>query len=212
MVLGERWVQKRHFDGLPKLDDLEILKEELGDLKDGEIIFRAEFLSVDPYQRAHRLPEGTKFPITMMGSVVAKVIESKSPDYPVGCRIITYAGWVKVGKIATKGGPDMLPLMKAIDIGSLSPSLLLGACGMPGNTAYFGFLEICEPKAGETVVVNGAAGAVGSLVGQIAKIKGCRVIGYAGTDDKVKWLKELGFDEAFNYKKVGGYSCSLSSC
>ena len=74
---------------------------------------------------------------------------------------------------------------------------------MPGNTAYFGFLELCQPKAGETVVVNGAAGAVGSLVGQIAKIKGCKVIGYAGTDAKVEWLKkDLGFDHAFNYKKV----------
>lgn len=72
---------------------------------------------------------------------------------------------------------------------------------MPGNTAYFGLLEICNPKAGETVVVNGAAGAVGSLVGQIAKIKGCRVIGFAGSDEKVAWLKnECGFDFAFNYK------------
>lgn len=71
------------------------------------------------------------------------------------------------------------------------------------NTAYFGFLEICEPKAGDVVVVSGAAGSVGSLVGQIAKIKGCYVIGYAGDDDKVRWLtKELGFDRAFNYKKV----------
>jgi prostaglandin reductase 1 len=92
--------------------------------------------------------------------------------------------------------------MRAPEIG-LPNSELLGACGMPGNTAYFGFLELCQPKSGETVVVNGAAGAVGSLVGQIAKIKGCKVIGYAGSDDKVKWLKEeLGFDHAFNYKKV----------
>jgi len=73
---------------------------------------------------------------------------------------------------------------------------------MPGNTAYFGFLEICKPKFGETVVVSGAAGAVGSLVGQIAKIKGCNVIGYAGSDEKVQWLKDLGFDHAFNYKKI----------
>ena len=84
----------------------------------------------------------------------------------------------------------------------IKSSDLLGACGMPGATAYFGLLELCQPKAGETVLVNGAAGAVGSLVGQIAKIKGCTVIGYAGTDEKVAWLKELGFDHAFNYKKV----------
>merc|ERR1711973_721575 len=75
------------------------------------------------------------------------------------------------------------------------------AIGMPGNTAYFGFLEICQPKPGDVVVISGAAGAVGSLVGQIAKIKGCYVIGFAGHDDKVKWLvEELGFDKAYNYK------------
>merc|ERR1719278_2231879 len=84
----------------------------------------------------------------------------------------------------------------------LSKSLLIGSCGMPGNTAYFGLLEICKPKAGETVVVSGAAGAVGSLVGQIAKIKGCNVVGFAGSDEKCNWLRSIGFDHAFNYKKT----------
>ncbi|XP_070551370.1 putative NADP-dependent oxidoreductase YfmJ [Ptychodera flava] len=78
----------------------------------------------------------------------------------------------------------------------------MGVLGMVGMTAYFGFVDICQPKEGETVVVNGAAGAVGSLVGQIAKIKGCRVIGFAGSDDKVEYVKSLGFDEAFNYKTI----------
>merc|ERR550519_1627643 len=141
-------------------------------------------------------------PFTMIGSSVTEVEESKHPSYPKGSTIIIYAGWVERGIV----NPDEMGsgrIRKAADMGSLSKSLLLGACGMPGNTAYFGLLEICRPKAGETVVVSGAAGAVGSLVGQIAKIKGCKVIGYAGTDEKCKWLKELGFDEAFNYKKVG---------
>ena len=97
----------------------------------------------------------------------------------------------------------LLPgIVVAPDIGKLDKSLLLGACGMPGNTAYFGLLELCQPKAGETIVVTGAAGAVGSLVGQIAKIRGCRVIGYAGSEEKIKFLKNIGFDEAFNYKTV----------
>ena len=102
-----------------------------------------------------------------------------------------------VGSSATKMGR----IMAVPELG-VSKSLLLGACGMPGNTAYFGLLELCRPRSGETVVVSGAAGAVGSLVGQIAKLRGCRVIGFAGSDAKCAWLKEIGFDEAFNYKKV----------
>merc|ERR1719361_2034370 len=149
-------------------------------------------------------------PYTMIGQNVAKIIESKDPEYPKDSIVLTKSGWVKTGIVQTSGSlggfgikanqlvdkvPDLPP--------GVSPSLLLGACGMPGNTAYFGFLEICQPKAGETVVVNGAAGAVGSLVGQIAKIKGCHVIGFAGTDDKCQTLlKKYGFDKAYNYKKI----------
>merc|ERR1712183_1227108 len=139
-------------------------------------------------------------PFTMIGSSVAVVEESKHSSFPKGSTIIIYAGWVERG-IANPDEMGSGRIRKAADMGSLSKSLLLGACGMPGNTAYFGLLEICKPKAGETVVVSGAAGAVGSLVGQIAKIKGCKVIGYAGTDEKCAWLKGLGFDFAFNYKK-----------
>merc|ERR1712001_496569 len=147
-------------------------------------------------------------PYTMIGQNVAKIIESKDPEYPKDSIVLTKSGWVKTGIVQTSGSlggfgikanqlvdkvPDLPP--------GLSQSLLLGVCGMPGCTAYFGFLEICQPKSGETVVVNGAAGAVGSLVGQIAKIKGCHVIGFAGSDEKCEWLtKELGFDKAYNYK------------
>merc|ERR550525_2286509 len=148
-------------------------------------------------------------PFTMIGSSVAEVEESKHPNFPVGTTIVIMAGWVERGIVdpdkmnKDSPGGTLGGVMPAPDLpGGLSKSLLIGSCGMPGNTAYFGLLEICQPKAGETVVVSGAAGAVGSLVGQIAKIKDCTVIGYAGTDDKVEWLKQLGFDYAFNYKKV----------
>merc|ERR1719245_345441 len=148
-------------------------------------------------------------PMTMIGGALYKVLQSKNKDFPEGSQIMSMIGWVDVGildpmaKSSAPGSEGTVMTRPAPSIGTLSPSLLLGALGMPGATAYFGLLEICQPKAGETVVVNGAAGAVGSLVGQIAKIKGCKVIGYAGTDAKVEWLKkDLGFDHAFNYKKV----------
>merc|ERR1719400_1276455 len=146
-------------------------------------------------------------PFTMIGSSVAVVEETRNPKFTVGQTIIILAGWVERGVVnPDKMGKDspgntLGGIMPAPDLGQLSKSLLLGSCGMPGNTAYFGLLELCQPKQGETVVVSGAAGAVGSLVGQIAKIKGCKVIGFAGTDEKCDWLtKELGFDKAYNYK------------
>ncbi|KMQ86774.1 prostaglandin reductase 1-like protein [Lasius niger] len=140
----------------------------------------------------------------MIGSQVAKIVESKNPNYPVGKRIVGYLGWrthtIINPKIIDetnmiKQKPYILP-----DIGDLSPSLGLGVLGMPGNTAYFGLMEICKPKSGETIVISGAAGAVGSHVGQIAKNLGLTVIGICGSDEKCKWLKELGFDATINYK------------
>merc|ERR1711892_1301858 len=130
-------------------------------------------------------------PFTMIGGAVGVVEKSKDPEFPEGCTIVHTSGWVERGVVNPK------------NMGKLSKSILLGVCGMPGNTAYFGLTEICEAKKGDTVVVSGAAGAVGNLVGQIAKNIGCRVIGFAGTEEKCAWLKTIGFDDAFNYKKCG---------
>jgi len=192
---------KNHFNGHPKPEDFELVEEELPPLGDGEIQFRSLFLSVDPYMRPYVGKLAKSFPFPMIGSNVAVVEESTNPDFPKGCTILTSTGWVERG--VANPSDKMKRIHKTPELGPLSKSHLLGACGMPGNTAYFGLLEICRPIKGETVVVSGAAGAVGSLVGQIAKIKGCTVIGFAGTDDKCDWLKELGFDHVFNYKKSG---------
>lgn len=205
MVKAKKYVIVKHFVDEPKPTDLQLVEEELPSIRNGEFLVEAEYFSVDPYMRPYvqRFPVG----ITMIGSQIAKIVESKCPNFPVGKRIIAYLGWrthtiVNVqnsSELDIIGGkPQLLP-----DIGDLSPSLCLGALGMPGNTAYFGFLEICKPKPGETLVVSGAAGAVGSHVGQIAKhVIGLTVIGIAGSEEKCKWLvDELGFDFAINYKK-----------
>lgn len=202
MVTCKKYVLVKHFQGEPKPTDLKIVEEELPAIKENEILVEAEYLSVDPYMRPYvaRYPAG----ITMIGSQVAKIIESNSPNYPVGKRVVGSLGWRTHTIINVKDQKkDMLNSVPYIlpEIGDLPSSLGLGVLGMPGNTAYFGLLDICKPKAGEILVVSGAAGAVGSLVGQIGKIKGLTVIGIAGSDDKCEWLKkECNFDHTINYK------------
>ncbi|XP_011870865.1 PREDICTED: prostaglandin reductase 1-like isoform X1 [Vollenhovia emeryi] len=203
MVKARKYVVVNHFVNEAKPTDLKLVEEELPPLQNGEYLAEAEYLSVDPYMR----PYLQKFPvgITMIGSQVAKIVESKNPDFPVGKRIVGNLGWrthtiVKPNTVdaAFESTPYILP-----DLGNLPPSLGLGMLGMPGNTAYFGLLELCKPKPGETIVVSGAAGAVGSHVGQIAKNLGLTVIGICGSDEKCKWLtEEMGFDTAINYKTM----------
>lgn len=206
MVAGKKYVLSKHFDGEPKEGDLSLVEFEVPPVKDGDILLEAEYFSVDPYMRAYssRLPLG----VTMIGGQVAKIIESKNPKWPVGKRVVGTFGWITHSVLNPDtteqllGKPYLLP-----DLGDLPASLGLGVLGMPGNTAYFGFLEICKPKTGETLVVTGAAGAFGSHVGQIGKILGLKVIGIAGTDEKCKWIvNELGFDHAINYKTQDVYT------
>ncbi|XP_002731696.1 prostaglandin reductase 1-like [Saccoglossus kowalevskii] len=201
MVKAKKFILAKHFDGFPKNSDLKLLEEELPELQDGQFLLEAIYLSVDPYMRPYSrrlLKEGD----VMLGQQLAKVIQSRNTNYATGSHVLTTnkVGWRS--HTISRGGQDdiesqlehypaQIPLCKA-----------MGILGMVGMTSYFGFIDICTPKEGETVVVNGAAGAVGSIVGQIAKIKGCRVIGFAGSDNKVKYLKDLGFDEAFNYKTI----------
>ncbi|XP_077904078.1 prostaglandin reductase 1 [Ictidomys tridecemlineatus] len=196
MVLAKRWTLKKHFSGSPTNSDFELKTAELPPLKNGEVLLEALFLSVDPYMRiaSRKLKEGD----LMMGEQVARVVESKNSAFPKGTLVRAYLGWATHSISDGKGleklptdWPDSLPL-----------SLALGTVGMPGLTAYFGLLDICGVKGGETVMVNAAAGAVGSVVGQIAKLKGCKVVGAAGSDEKIAFLKKVGFDVAFNYKTV----------
>ncbi|CAE1256473.1 PTGR1 [Acanthosepion pharaonis] len=195
MVIAKKWILSKYFEGKPKPSDIQLKTEELPEtLNDGEILCEAVWLTVDPYMRfVHRLiKEGD----VMFGSQVARVLKSNNSKYPEGTYVLGKMGWCTHSIVSNESQVKKLP-----EMGDLPLSLALGIMGMPGMTAYFGFLEKCEPKAGEIVLVNGAAGAVGSAVGQIAKIKECKVIAFAGTAEKCTWLKEeLGFDHVFNYK------------
>jgi len=191
--------------GMPKESDFNLVESPAPKPGEGEVLLRTMYLSVDPYMRGRI--SGVKSyaaPVeigqVMVGGTVGKVVESNHADYHPGDIVEGYWGWqeyaVSNGQGLRKLDPTLAPVSTA-----------LGVLGMPGMTAYFGFLDICQPKEGETVLVSGAAGAVGSLVGQIAKIKGCRVVGIAGADDKVEHITaDLGFDAAFNYKTVDDYS------
>ncbi|KAL0841462.1 hypothetical protein ABMA28_015144 [Loxostege sticticalis] len=205
MVKARKYVVKQAFKGKPKREDFEIVEYELPPLKDGEILIKAEWIGVDPYQRA--TAHYMKVPYDQFGYQVGLVVESKNHKYPKGTKVVSFEGWRDYSIVNADAPPVYLnfnnTFYKLPNLQGLPESLGVGAIGMPGVSAYFGFLDVCKPKAGEVVAVSGAAGACGSIVGQIAKIKGCKVIGFAGSDEKVKRLEtELGFDKAFNYKTV----------
>lgn len=185
--------------GIPVLENFDTKDFELAEIKDNEVLLEAMYFSVDPYMRG-RMNDAKSYappfeigkPIT--GGVIAKVIKSNIGNFKENDIVTGNLPWQQ-HCIATATS-----LLK-IDTSIAPASYYLGILGMPGLTAYFGLMHIGKPKAGETVVVSGAAGAVGLVVGQIAKIQGCRVVGITGTDEKVKLLKEaFGFDEVINYK------------
>ncbi|KAG7461977.1 hypothetical protein MATL_G00196790 [Megalops atlanticus] len=206
VVQAKTWVLRQHFEGFPKDSDFELRVEQLPEPKDGEVLLEAVFLSVDPYMRPYsrvRMKEGD----VMIGTQVAKVIQSNNSSYPVGSYVVARSGW-RTHTVCD--GAELVRLLS--DWPKDCPmSLALGSIGMPGLTALYGLEEVCQIKPGETLLVNAAAGAVGSVVGQIAKIKGCKVVGSAGSDAKVAYLKELGFDHVFNYKTTASLEDALKT-
>jgi NADPH-dependent curcumin reductase CurA len=185
--------------GMPKRSDWKFTEEPVREPGDGEVVVKILYISLDPAMRGW-MNEGRSYiePVgigdVMRAGAVGRVIASKNPGFAVGDFVYGGLGVqeyaVANGKSLTKVDPKLAPL-----------PVYLGTLGAPGMTAYFGLLDVGQPKAGETVVVSGAAGAVGTVVGQIAKIKGCRVIGIAGGAEKCQYLvKELGFDAAIDYK------------
>ena len=184
--------------GTPQLSDFKSIEEKMPEIMQGEVLLKTLFVSVDPYLRGRMSDAESYVPPfelnkPVSSGIVAEVVESKNDNFKKGDFVSNLLEWkeyqVSTGEGLQKLDPSLQPL-----------SVYLGIVGMTGMTAYMGLTKIGKPKAGETIVVSGAAGAVGSVVGQIGKILGCRVIGIAGSDDKVEMLKsKFGFDEAINY-------------
>ena len=196
--------------GLPKESDFRLVEALVPEPGAGEFLVRAVYLSLDPYMRG-RMSDARSYvpPVAlgevMEGGVVGEVVRSNHERYRVGDVVEGRLGWQEYAVSAGKG-------VRRIDPGIAPISTALGVLGMPGLTAYFGLLEVGQPKAGETVVVSAASGAVGGLVGQIAKLKGCRAVGLAGSDAKVDYLvRELGYDTGINYRTASDLDAALVS-
>lgn len=176
---------------------------------DGELLIRNHYLSLDPYMRG-RMDDGRSYAANvqlgevMVGGTVGEVVESKNPKFKTGDMVGGAFGWQEYGLSDGKG-------LSRIDTKIAPASWYLGVLGMPGVTAWIGLLDICQPKAGETVVVSAASGAVGSVVGQLARIAGCRVVGIAGGPEKCGYcVNDLGFDACVDYK-ADGWKKALSA-
>ena len=188
--------------GLPGADTFEFKESPIAPPGENEIQIRVIYASLDPAMRGWMMDQKSYVPPVGIGEVMRAgalgvVTASNDPNFAVGDHVI---GMLGIQQVAT-GTRKALNLQKAQGVGSVPLPRLLGALGMPGMTAYFGLLEVGKPVEGDTVVVSGAAGAVGSVVGQIAKIKGCRAVGIAGGPDKCKMVvEELGFDACIDYK------------
>lgn len=202
MPLSSREVRlKSRPVGTPVSDNFEVATVSLADPGAGQVLVRNLWMSVDPYMRGRMYDRESYVPPfqigeALQGGAVGEVVASGDPAFKPGDLVESMFGW-REGVLAPAGALQKLPAS------NVPPQSYLGVLGMPGMTAYTGFLNIGEPKPGETVFVSGAAGAVGSLVAQIAKIKGCAVVGSVGSDDKAAWLKSAGVDQVVNYKTCG---------
>lgn len=189
--------------GEASVDNFRLQAVDLPPLAEGQVLVRHHYLSLDPYMRmrmndakSYAAPQALGAP--MIGGTVGEVVESKSPKFAVGDKVVGMGGWQQFS-IVDVSQPGTL---RKVDTSRVPLSAYLGAVGMPGVTAWVGLVHLIEPKAGETIVVDAASGAVGSAVGQLAKARGCRAIGIAGGADKCAYVtEELGFDACIDYKQ-----------
>lgn len=202
MNINRQWLLASRPDGMVSEANFEYVETPIPEIEEGQVLVRNLYLSFDPTQRGWMTDRESYLPPVEIGAPmragsVGQITTSRHPDYSVGDLVQTTGCWQDYVVAAPGQGPLGLTVLPA----NVSPEMMLSVFGITGLTAYFGLLDIGDPKPGETVLVSGAAGATGSVVGQIAKIKGCRVIGIAGGEKKCAWLKqEGGFDDVIDYK------------
>jgi NADPH-dependent curcumin reductase CurA len=200
--MNRQWRLARRPIGISKTTDFELTDAPIPSLQEGEALVRTELLSMDPTNRIWLYEQSTYFPPQELGEIVrgigiGTVVDSKMEALKKGSKIISLLGWQDYKIIS--GNDSWTPV---IELPGVPLTWNFGPFGMHGITAYFGLLDVGKPKTGETILISGAAGAVGSLVGQIGKIHGCRVVGIAGSDEKCNWItRDLGFDRAINYRE-----------
>jgi NADPH-dependent curcumin reductase CurA len=202
-TINKQWHLVSRPSGEPTPDNFKLVEAPVPELQDGQLLVRNHFMSLDPYMRG-RMNDGKSYadpqPLNavMQGGTAGEVVASKNDAFKAGDKVVGFGGWqqyVVVGE-AQRG------MLRKVDTTHVPLSAYLGCVGMPGVTAWYGLMKIIAPKAGETIVVSAASGAVGSVVGQLAKGLGCRVVGLAGGPDKCKAVTdELGFDACIDYKQ-----------
>jgi NADPH-dependent curcumin reductase CurA len=196
--------------GVPAATDFELADSALAAPGDGEVLVHNKYMSVDPYMRGRMYDRPSYVPPfaigeALQGGAVGVVVESKSDKLKAGDIVMSMFGW-REAYVAPAAALEKLDVPSGIPM-----EAFLGVLGMPGLTAWAGLLQIGKPKPGDTVFVSGAAGAVGSIVAQVAKLKGCTVVATAGNDEKCEWLKGLGIDHVINYRTCGNLLAAVQA-
>ena len=200
---NRQWKLANRPTGLITPDVLQLSASPLPAISEGQALARVKYLSIDPTMRVWMADVAQYMPPVQIGEVMrafgfAEIVESRHPDYKKGDKV---SGLTGLQEYVLISGDEKRGFQKVPSIPFLSDINFLNLLGINGLTAYFGLLEVGKPQSGETLVVSAAAGATGSIVGQLGKIQGCRVVGIAGSDEKCKWIKDdLGFEAAINYK------------
>ncbi len=202
-MMNKRILLASRPEGEARVENFQLVETPLPELADGQVLVRHRWLSLDPYMRG-RMNEGKSYakpqPLgeVMIGGTTGEVAASRHPSYAVGDAVVGLGGWQQYSVV----DGDERSMLRKVDTSRVPLSAYLGAVGMPGVTAWYGLQRVIAPKAGETIVVSAASGAVGSVVGQLAKVRGCRAVGIAGGMEKCSYVvDELGFDACIDYKQ-----------